>query len=221
MEGGGGQSTFLQEGFSHSMLFIDHYTRDLPWMFSFFSTAVRLRPATRKPTAAQWRARSSRQWSFRKRGQSPSFESGQWTFYGGQFAHSPDDYKPFSRTNAYAMVPEYPGTVTWANFGIQKWTRLRHLQADGARSSYEIRVLALRVPNIFSAYTLWINGKEMAAARAKWGQAAATSGPEQYPRIVSFASETDKVEIVIQVSNFQHRKGGSGLILARRQQPYR
>ncbi|MCQ6560299.1 sensor histidine kinase [Paenibacillus mendelii] len=69
------------------------------------------------------------------------------------------------------------------------------------------QLLAIRVPNIFSSYKLWINGKLLATA-GQVGTSRDTSSAEQFPRIVTFNGQADKLDIVVQVSNFQHRKGG-------------
>jgi signal transduction histidine kinase len=158
------------------------------------------KPENVKPAAVHGEL-DLREWSFLKQGELPL--SGQWTFYGKQLL-TPEDIS-HSTNKSYVMVPRswnsYP-----ASFGFK----------DGrGYATYQLtvfipptdKVLSLRVPNIFSAYKLWVNGKEVASAGTV-GTSRSTSSPEQYPRIVSFDGQTDKVEIVIQVSNFQHRKGG-------------
>ena len=129
--------------------------------------------------------------------------NGQWAFYGKQLL-TPEDIT-HSTNKSYVMVPRswnsYP-----ASFGFKDGRGYATYQLTVIIPPTD-KVLALRVPNIFSAYKLWVNGKEAASAGTV-GTSRSTSSPEQYPRIVSFDGQTDKVEIVIQVSNFQHRKGG-------------
>lgn len=175
-------------------------------MFIVFGCSLLLTGCTAKPEdaipTAQHGELDLREWSFTQQGELPL--TGQWAFYGKQLL-APEDIKHSVKNTSYVKVPRswnsYP-----ASFGFK----------DGrGYATYQLtvyipptdRVLALRVPNIFSAYKLWVNGKELASAGTV-GTSRATSSPEQYPRIVSFDGQTDKLVIVIQVSNFQHRKGG-------------
>ncbi|QHW34444.1 histidine kinase [Paenibacillus rhizovicinus] len=142
-----------------------------------------------------------RQWSFKDDGQVAL--SGKWSFFGGQLLTpgSPQLMYP----ERHVMVPRswnsYSGKSSIRNgqgFATYKLT---------VRLAPEDRVLALRVPNIFSSYKLWIDGKVM-AEQGRVGTSRSESTPQQYPRIVSFSTNSEQVDIVIQVSNFQHRKGG-------------
>ena len=142
-----------------------------------------------------------RQWSFERDGQVEL--SGQWSFYGGQLLVPGDPQ--LLQDLRHVMVPRSWNSYK-GKFGMQKGEGYATYKLTVLLTPRE-RVLALRVPNIFSSYTLWINGKEM-ARQGQVGTSRATSVPQQYPRIVSFASDAERVDILIQVSNFQHRKGG-------------
>ena len=142
-----------------------------------------------------------RAWSFEERGQLPI--SGEWSFYGGELLTPGDPELLHVKRNV--MVPRSWNSYK-GKFGMQNGQgfatyRLKLLLAP------RDHVLALRVPNIFSSYKLWINGRVM-AEQGKGGTSRHASVPKQYPRIVSFAADSGEVELVIQVSNFQHRKGG-------------
>ncbi|MFC5648378.1 sensor histidine kinase [Paenibacillus solisilvae] len=167
---------------------------------SLLLTSCTAEPESPKPKAVHG-VLDLRGWSFYKQGELPL--TGEWAFYGKQLL-MPEDISP-SMNSSFVRVPRswnsYP-----ASFGFK----------DGrGYATYRLtvyihpmdRVLALRVPNIFSAYKLWVNGK-MVASAGTVGTSRASTKPEQYPRIVSFDGQTDKLDIVIQISNFQHRKGG-------------
>ncbi|QYR23742.1 histidine kinase [Paenibacillus sp. sptzw28] len=142
-----------------------------------------------------------RNWSFEKDGDLPL--TGQWAFYERRLL--PPDEAAAAKDARFVTVPKswnsYP-----RSYGI----------ADGqGYGTYRLsvlikpteQILGLRVPNIFSAYKLWVNGKPL-AAEGMVGTNRETSRAEQFPQIVAFDGNTDRLDIVVQVSNFQHRKGG-------------
>ncbi|WP_219837680.1 cell wall metabolism sensor histidine kinase WalK [Paenibacillus sp. R14(2021)] len=142
-----------------------------------------------------------RNWSFAGDGQIDL--SGQWSFYGGQLL-APGDTKG-QADERHVMVPRSWNSYN-GSFGLKSGQGYATYKLKVLLTPYD-RVLALRVPNIFSSYKLWING-QLAAVQGQVGTSRSTSVPQQYPRIVSFDANTSKVDILIQVSNYQHRKGG-------------
>lgn len=143
-----------------------------------------------------------RHWSFGNDGQAEL--SGKWTFYGGRLL-APGDTQ-LDSGERYVMVPRSWNSYTGGNSGIHNGQGYATYKLTVLLAPTD-RVLALRVPNIFSSYKLWIDGK-VVAAEGKVGTSRGDSTAMQFPRIVSFGTKSDHVEIVIQVSNFQHRKGG-------------
>ncbi|MCR8657259.1 ATP-binding protein [Paenibacillus endoradicis] len=67
--------------------------------------------------------------------------------------------------------------------------------------------LALRLPTIFHAYKLWVNG-ELLAEVGVVGQDKSSVTPHLATKLVFFQPENDTVELVMQVANFQHKRGG-------------
>lgn len=66
---------------------------------------------------------------------------------------------------------------------------------------------ALYVPNIFTSYKLYIDGKPAASA-GTIGTMASEAAPQSLPQIVYFQPEHDHVTLTFHVSNFFHKKGG-------------
>lgn len=66
----------------------------------------------------------------------------------------------------------------------------------------------LRVPPILSAHKLWVNGA-LVAELGVVGDSPERTRPEQRPYSVFFESTSPTVEIVLQISNFNHSKGGT------------
>lgn len=67
--------------------------------------------------------------------------------------------------------------------------------------------LALRLPTIFHAYKLWVNGELLAEVGAV-GQDKSSVTPRLVKKLVFFQPENDSVELVMQVANFHHKRGG-------------
>lgn len=67
--------------------------------------------------------------------------------------------------------------------------------------------LALRLPTIFHAYKLWVNGELLAEAGAVGPDKTAMT-PHLATKLVFFQPESSTVELVMQVANFHHMRGG-------------
>lgn len=67
--------------------------------------------------------------------------------------------------------------------------------------------LSLQILTFATAGRLFINGKEVYRAGTV-GTDDATSKPAYRPQIVDVEADTSRLELVLQVSNFHHRKGG-------------
>ena len=67
--------------------------------------------------------------------------------------------------------------------------------------------LALRTVEISNAYTIFVNGQRVGSL-GQAGKNRETTVPRQVPQIFAFAHKTNQMEIIIQVSNFHHRRGG-------------
>ncbi|MDR6725997.1 signal transduction histidine kinase [Paenibacillus amylolyticus] len=67
--------------------------------------------------------------------------------------------------------------------------------------------LALRLPSIFHAYKLWVNG-ELLTEVGEVGQDKTSMTPHLETKLLFFQPENDTVELVMQVANFNHKRGG-------------
>lgn len=68
-------------------------------------------------------------------------------------------------------------------------------------------ILGLKLPKIFTAYNLWVNN-ELVASYESVTLDNNENTRNQYPRVKFFKTESDTIEIVIQVANYRHRSGG-------------
>ena len=86
---------------------------------------------------------------------------------------------------------------------------------DKGYATYALRVrtasqgtaLALRIPEASTSYNLWVNG-EPAAAGGVVSDSRERYKPGGSPKIVRIPADSDIINIVVQVANFDHRFGG-------------
>jgi len=130
---------------------------------------------------------------------------GMWAFYGSQLLGPNTDWSDGSLGKSFVSVPS-----SWNNYELEPAVN------DGlGYATYRLRIrvpedpgtLAIRVPNIMTAYKLWING-DLIAEAGQVDELAENNKAEQFPRVISFATESGAADLVIQVSNYHHRKGG-------------
>lgn len=160
---------------------------------------------TEKPRAVRGVLNLS-QWDFEQNG--PVQLDGEWEFYWNQLL-MPEEFrsdKEQSINKRYIFVPR-----TWNEFKVEGKKNTGYGYA-----TYRLQILlpdhekvnAIRVSSIATSHEIWINGKRM-SAHGKIGIDQDTAIPNVTPNIIHFSSgEQGKVELIIQVSNFIHRKGG-------------
>lgn len=147
------------------------------------------------------------EWDFRRDG--PAELNGDWEFRWGALLE-PDR---FNRSEQWGRFLRVPGL--WN--GLSE--RGRVLDGDGC-ATYRLTVmlpralsssgerLAVMIPDLGTAYKLYLDGTYAVAGGAV-GNSARTARPGYRPDVYEFAPAGDRLEIVLQVSNFHHRKGGA------------
>jgi len=70
-----------------------------------------------------------------------------------------------------------------------------------------VSLFSLGIPDFYSSYRLWINNREV-ASNGVVGIDRRQSEAQWLPMTVVFPSQTDTLQVVLHVSNFQHHKGG-------------
>lgn len=82
-------------------------------------------------------------------------------------------------------------------------------------ATYQFKILlpdndlyALKIKEFENAYKLWING-ELMTETGIVGTSKATMAPSWKRKMVLYKPEKQVMDVVIQISNFQHRKGGA------------
>ncbi len=126
---------------------------------------------------------------------------GKWKFYWQSLrtpSHPPAYFE-------YLNFPRLWKNTTWKNHPIP----------SQGYASYEITVLlpkgteqlALKVPDTYCSYYLFVNGK-LIANNGKPGTTKETTKPYWSNQVKPIFVANDSVNLVLQIANFQHKKGG-------------
>jgi hypothetical protein len=120
--------------------------------------------------------------------------NGQWRYYANQ------------QIEHY----EKPSIFSFVNFP-HRW--------DGSNSqgvaTYKLSVIvdksqqkiALDIPQLYCAYSLWMNGS-LIAKNGEVGASRRTTLPQWLPQVVSFPVDKDTLQFTLQIANFHHAIGG-------------
>lgn len=135
---------------------------------------------------------------------------GEWAFYWNELL-SPEDIHTLSTVDEYnerwINIPN-----SWLDYSLDG----QQLNGTGfATFKLVIQLneqdknkrLALRLPSIFHSYKLWVNG-EVLSEVGLVGKDKSSVTPHLATELVFFQPNTDRVELVMQVANFHHKRGG-------------
>jgi hypothetical protein len=129
---------------------------------------------------------------------------GTWNFHWKKLLTPPE-----LKTNPSKDYFEFP--AVWND----KTSLYRELDGQGY-ATYVTNVLvdpsytmlSVELPDFYSSYRLWINGKEV-ASNGTVGKNRKESEAQWRPQTTVFSVSGGRLQLVLQVSNFQHQKGGS------------
>lgn len=128
---------------------------------------------------------------------------GKWEFYWNRFV-DPWELEHSPSRDGYIDLPG-----SWNGYVIND----KALQGNGY-ATYRLVLksdkgsrLGLKIPRMFTAYKLWING-DLIASAGTLGKSREEMTPQYLPQVAFFQAREGENEIVIQVSNFYHRSGG-------------
>lgn len=151
------------------------------------------------------------EWNFEEKGIVPI--KGNWEFYPNEFINT---LGHFGRVNSRKI--HAPGL--WNDFEIDN-EKFGSYGFGTYRTIVKIRdtreIYGLKMPTFATSYKLFINGKYICKngevgrpiyEKGKNNIPIETTKPQWLPQIVGFKTQTQNIEIVVQVSNFHHIKGG-------------
>ena len=126
---------------------------------------------------------------------------GEWEFFMSELM----DPAELQQSNVPPDYINFPGT----------WNELSKSRKPGEGfATYHLKILinakeplALEIPQIYSSYKMWINGK-VVAENGIVGNTAENSKPQWLPQTVAIPVEGPGLDIVLQIANYHHAKGG-------------
>lgn len=139
------------------------------------------------------------EWDFDQRG--PIALNGQWEFYWGQLL-TPGDFTSPSQ-------PVQPGYIK-----VPGLWNANGLSGDGY-ATYRLviktreanKLLGIKVLELMTSYNLWING-HLLASNGQVGRIKEDTIPQLLPATANFMTADKNLEIILQIANFDHNKGG-------------
>lgn len=73
---------------------------------------------------------------------------------------------------------------------------------------HAIDTLAMEIPQLYSSYNMWVNG-ELVASAGTVGSEKESVKPKWVYQYVSFPIKKDTLQVILQLANFHHHKGGA------------
>ncbi len=132
--------------------------------------------------------------------------NGEWEFYWMKMLRPHDFAKGVSRPDMYGKVPaywtDYPGEIVGDGKTGYATYRLRVILPEGFR-----KPLACDMPVFDSSYDLYINGRYLGYNGIP-GTSSEDTKPEYRRVFFRYEPVSDTLDIIINVSNFDHRRGG-------------
>ncbi|WP_248929195.1 sensor histidine kinase [Paenibacillus hamazuiensis] len=129
---------------------------------------------------------------------------GEWEFYWNRLLGPEASLPPGERPAVRDMpVPWNQAKENGEKLPASGFATYRlHVRTDGGEP-----MLALKLPPIETAYKLWVDGR-LVAQGGRVGTTAAEAVPHYAPEVVAFVPEKPAFTLTLQVSNFDHRRGG-------------
>jgi len=143
-------------------------------------------------------------WDFKRDG--PANLTGEYEFYWKQLL-KPSDFSE-------ATPPQKPGYIRVPDYWNNHKVKGEKLPGEGY-ATYRLKILldnpsqslALKILEIATAYTGYVNGRQVCASGVP-GKTRETTVPRYYSQIIDCEVEPNQIEVLLQVSNFHHRRGG-------------
>lgn len=126
---------------------------------------------------------------------------GIWEFYPNELVEPGQQPKKSNQT--FKVVPSWWAEEEGKPSEQYGTYRLKVLMA----SSDRLKPLAIKMPDVYCAYELILNGK-LVGHNGTVGNSKETSRPQWRPETYFFNQEKDTLDIVIRLSNFYHHRTG-------------
>jgi len=132
--------------------------------------------------------------------------TGEWEFYWKKLL-KPEDF-------SQSEPPEKTGILSLPGVWNGYLVNGKKLSGDGY-ATYRLKILiddhkgplAIKLLDMGTAFTVYVSGRKTSFAGVA-GKTSEATAPGFFSGASNFISETNKIEIILQVSNFHHRLGG-------------
>jgi len=127
---------------------------------------------------------------------------GKWEFYWNKLLSPKDLGNDSIKATGYYQVPMY-----WTKYnGLDLPSKGFATYRLKIKTNGKLQSLGIKAPEIYTEFKLWINGKLI----DKHG--SFTDGKVKFlnPKTYSFASDTNTIDIIIQIKNYSHGNAGIG-----------
>ncbi|MGH4122940.1 MAG: diguanylate cyclase [Clostridium sp.] len=141
-------------------------------------------------------------WDFHKDGYTSL--GGQWEFYWQQLL-TPKDFATNSTLPSYIEMP-------------MEWNKHNKIYSSNGYATYSLTIklndkykdtlLGISVPDMLSAYKLWVNG-DLLSSNGIVGTSSFSEHPSTIPITSYFMNKSDKIHLVLQISNYNFKDGGT------------
>ncbi len=133
--------------------------------------------------------------------------NGEWEFYWNNLLYSEDFSVLNSENNEVKMmtVPSSWNTGEWYEKTLPAFgcaTYRLNIKIDKTDILY-----AVKMKEIFTAYRLWINGREITSCGSV-SDSKEGFVPMFRPHVTAFRADRDSLEVILQVANFSYKSGG-------------
>ena len=133
--------------------------------------------------------------------------NGEWEFWFGTFIYgSPGDISDTLVPDLYGKVPGYWSEYTLDGSRLPRFGYGTYRTLILLPSGYRDR-MGFDMPVFDTSYEISINGVTM-ARNGTPARSSAESVPSYEPLFFSYVPKSDTLEILIRVSNYEHRRGG-------------
>lgn len=129
---------------------------------------------------------------------------GEWLFFWDRFLTP----QQFDVKNEDSFIVDVPNN--WNDYKINEVERYGHatyLLNVKVNEADLGEVVSLYIPNVATAYDLWINGEHLVSS-GKVGKNRKEMKPHEHPEIITFTIKQSEFDVLIHVSNFHQRKSG-------------
>ena len=148
-----------------------------------------------------------RNWNFDRDG--PVDLSGEYAFYWDQLLDSEDLADVSSdQLSGYIAVPGFFHDFKSEETRVAKEGYGTYRLEILLPSSKEERKLAIKYSDMGTAFKLKVNGSTIISVGSV-GTTADTSQPQYHPGVAEFETNETRLDLIMQVSNFHHRRGGA------------